>query len=118
MGMIEVDFDEQTGKLYKECIIREASKFLQNHFRSSDVLLRIDDGKFLIVMPFTFEKDAKNKIDEVTKGLNEKPFCGTKNMHVKAKASVLEYDKESSLEEFLKKIDKTTFEPIFITQLS
>ena len=118
MGMIEVDVDNQSGELYKECIIREAAKFLQNHFRSSDVLLRINDGKFLIVMPFTFEKDAKNKIGDVLNGLNQKAFCGTQNMHVKAKASVLEYDKESTLEEFLKKLDKSTFEPIFITQLS
>ncbi|WP_456488925.1 oxygen-binding di-iron domain-containing protein [Caminibacter pacificus] len=118
MGVVNIDFDEQTGKLYKECIIREAAKYLQNHFRSSDVLLRIDEGKFLIVMPFTFEKDAKKKMMLVIDGLNQKAFCGTKNMHVKAKTSVLEYDKESTLEDFLKKLDKSTFEPIFITYLS
>ncbi len=118
MGVVNIDFDGQTGKLYKECIIREAAKFLQSHFRSSDVLLRIDEGKFLIVMPFTFEKDAKKKFECVINGLNDKTYCGTKNMKVEVKGNVLEYDKESTLEEFLKKLDKSTFEPIFITQLS
>jgi len=113
LGFIEIKFDEKTGKLYKECIIREVAKFLQSQFRSSDVLLRIEDGKFLIVMPFTFEKDAAHKFEFIIKALNDKSFCGNKNMKISADGHVLEYDKESSLEDFLKKLDEKTFNLIF-----
>jgi len=105
-----VEFPDKISNLYKECILREVAKTLQSRFRSSDVLIRLDSGRFLIVMPFTSFEDGYKKMKAIFNELSDKNFCGTKNLKVDVQMQIQQYDKESSLEEMLKKLNSSKTE--------
>ncbi len=102
IGKIEIMLDDKKiGKLYQECILREAAKLLQNRFRSSDIIIR-DKNTFFIVMPFTEADNAQKKLSEVTNELKNHPYCGSKEMKTDARYGVKEFDKSQNAEENLK----------------
>jgi diguanylate cyclase (GGDEF)-like protein len=104
VGLITFEMDEDIGKLYEECVIREGAKILQRNFRSSDIIIREDDKSFLIVMPFTEVQNAQKKFDLITNELNMHEFCGSKKIHIKSKANVVEYDQKSKIEDIIFKL--------------
>ena len=101
IGKIEIVMDEKNiGKLYQECILREAAKVLQNRFRSSDIIIR-DKNTFFIIMPFTEAHNAEKKLAQVTDELKNHAYCGSKEMKTDARFGVREFDKNLSVEENL-----------------
>ncbi|WP_457564910.1 oxygen-binding di-iron domain-containing protein [Caminibacter sp.] len=104
VGLIELDIDKHIGKLYEECVIRECAKILQRNFRSSDIIIREDEEAFLIIMPFTEVENANKKIQHIIGLLNKHEFCGSKKIHIKAKAHVIEYDGMSEIKEIIERL--------------
>jgi len=101
---ISVKFLEDISLLYKDCIIKDIAKFLQKHFRSSDILIR-ENNSFLIIMPFTSYDALENKLQYLKNLLKKSEFCGNKKYKVDIDVQMLEYDKKSELEEVLKELD-------------
>jgi flavorubredoxin/GGDEF domain-containing protein len=96
ISQIKVNFDKDVGNLYKECILREIAKVLQNKFRSSDIIIR-DENKFLIIMPFTETPNAEMKISKISDELNSRTYCGSKAMNVAVGYAVKKFDESKNV---------------------
>lgn len=108
LAMIMLSLDNfKTYKLessVKEDILKEATKIARSVIRKYDILVRLDDEKFLLLMPKTNKSGAIIVAEKIRKALNENihPIVG----QFKASFGVSERVKAESLKQWQERLNK------------
>ncbi len=107
ISMIDIDFfknvNDLYGHIYGDTVLKELSKLFKENMRNSDIIVRYGGEEFLIIMPFTDEKNAIIKIDKIRELVEKYKFCDGE-VHITISAGVYQY-KGEDLCDFIEKAD-------------
>ena len=113
IAMIDIDFfkkiNDTYGHLIGDCVLKELSDLLKDNFRDSDIVSRYGGEEILIIMPFTDKESACRKLEQFRKLIENRTFCGKKNVKLTISVGVAEYENEGTLEEFILKADRNVY---------
>ena len=115
LAILDIDFfkkvNDNHGHLIGDCVLREISHIILNHFRGSDTAIRYGGEEILIILPFAAEDDACKKIEKLRKDIEDYLFCKDKKIHITVSAGVSEIkDKNSNFEDYIKLADKRLYQ--------
>ncbi|WP_024791575.1 GGDEF domain-containing protein [Lebetimonas sp. JS032] len=96
------------GHLTGDCILKSLAKEMEKNFRQSDYAFRYGGEEFLIIMPFTKQKDACIKMEKFREFIENKSFC-KKNIKITISGGVVEYNSNYKIKDFIDKIDKKLY---------
>ncbi|NPA73220.1 MAG: diguanylate cyclase [Epsilonproteobacteria bacterium] len=112
ISMVDIDFfkkvNDTLGHLCGDEVLKEISELLLKNLRKSDIVIRYGGEEFLIVMPFTDEKNATLKIDKIRKIVQNKTFCEDK-VKITISAGVYQYGGEDDICRFIEKADQRLY---------
>jgi diguanylate cyclase (GGDEF)-like protein len=113
IAMIDIDFfkkiNDTYGHLIGDCVLKELSDLLKDNFRESDIVSRYGGEEILIIMPFTDKESACRKLEQFRKLIENRTFCGKKNVKLTISVGIAEYEKEDTLKEFILKADRNVY---------
>jgi len=113
IAMIDIDFfkkiNDTYGHLIGDCVLKELSDLLKDNFRESDIVSRYGGEEILIIMPFTDKESACRKLEQFRKLIENRTFCGKKNVKLTISVGIAEYEKEDTSEEFILKADRNVY---------
>ncbi|WP_187648150.1 diguanylate cyclase [Nitrosophilus labii] len=105
------DINDNYGHDVGDIVLKDFARILQINLRESDFLFRFGGEEFLILMPFTTNKDAKKVIERIRRALSGKGGLkvADKTIYYTFSAGISQYSNEKSVMELIKKADKMMY---------
>jgi len=112
LAMIDIDYfkkiNEEYGKLIGDCVLKEIAVNLKENFRGSDLVARLGNDKFVVVMPFTTCENACKRMKEFKELISKKKFCDNKRIKLTLSIGVCSYQNEET-DKFMLKVDRYVY---------
>ncbi len=111
LAMIDIDFfknvNDTYGHLCGDTVLKEFSSFLTKTLRNSDIVVRYGGEEFLVIMPLTDEKSAKEKMDKIRKTVEDMHLCNGE-VKITISVGVYQYRGEDQCD-FIQKADNNLY---------
>jgi diguanylate cyclase (GGDEF)-like protein len=111
ISMLDIDYfkhiNDTYGHLYGDEVLREIALLLVKNLRNSDIVIRYGGEEFLIIMPYTDEKNAHLKIDKLRMIIQEHVFSN--KIKITVSAGVYQYRDEEGICDFIDEADKRLY---------
>ena len=111
LAMVDIDFfknvNDTYGHLCGDEVLKDLSRYFVNSLRNSDIVIRYGGEEFLIIMPFTDEKNASLKMDRIREAIQKSTFCDGK-VKVTVSIGVYQYRGEDQCD-FIQKADTNLY---------
>jgi len=115
VAIIDIDFfkkvNDTYGHLIGDCVLKELSNLLKQHFRDTDVVARYGGEEFIVIMPFSSKKEAFKKMECFRNVVEEFIFCDKTNVKLTISVGISEWNrKKDDIETLIKKADERLYE--------